>query len=157
MERGAVFSDTASSYYDHLGTLCRLIDRGDASIGLPPYNGGLFAPEAAPLLEEVPLPDAAVAPIVYDLSHAGTAGGRRFINYRDMSVQQLGSIYERLLEREPVRTDDGTIVVRPNSYARKDTGSFYTPQELVDLIVDRTLKPLAEERLARFQEEGRRS
>ena len=69
-----------------------------------------------------------------------------------MSVQQLGSIYERLLEREPVRNDDGSIEVRPNSYARKDSGSFFTPQELVDLIVDRTLKPLAEERLEAFRE-----
>ena len=135
-------------------TLCELIDRGDASIGLPPYNGGLFAPDAAPLLRDVRLPDAAVAPIVYDLSHAETAGGRRFINYRDMSVQQLGSIYERLLEREPVRDELGRIVVRPNSYARKDSGSFYTPQELVDLIVDRTLKPLAEERLAAFKKKA---
>ena len=53
MDAGAVFSNTASNYYDHLATLCGLIDRGDASIGLPPYNGGLFAPEAAPLLERV--------------------------------------------------------------------------------------------------------
>ena len=151
MDAGAVFSDNASSYYDHLMTLCELIDGGDASIGLPPYNGGLFAPDAAPLLRNVRLSDAAVAPIVYDLSHADTAGGRRFVNYRDMSVQQLGSIYERLLEREPVRDELGRIVVRPNSYARKDSGSFYTPQELVDLIVDRTLKPLAEERLAAFR------
>ena len=155
MDAGAVFSDTASSYYDHLMTLCELIDGGDASIGLPPYNGGLFAADAAPLLGKVRLSDAAVAPIVYDLSHAETAGGRRFVNYRDMSVQQLGSIYERLLEREPVRGDDGKIVVRPNSYARKDSGSFYTPQELVDLIVDRTLKPLAEERLAAFRRKAR--
>ena len=154
MERDAVFSNTASNYYDHLATLCGLIDTGDASIGLPPYNGGLFAPDAAPLLQDVRLPDSAVAPIVYDLSHAQTAGGRRFINYRDMSVQQLGSIYERLLEREPVRDEDGMIVVRPNSYARKDSGSFYTPQELVDLIVDRTLKPLAEERLTAFEEKA---
>ena len=154
MDAGAVFSDTASSYYDHLMTLCGLIDRGDASIGLPPYNGGLFSADAAPLLGKVRLSDASVAPIVYDLSHAETAGGRRFVNYRDMSVQQLGSIYERLLEREPVRDDDGKIVVRPNSYARKDSGSFYTPQELVDLIVDRTLKPLAEERLAAFEQKA---
>ena len=154
MDAGAVFSDTASSYYDRLMTLCELIDGGDASIGLPPYNGGLFAADAAPLLGKVRLSDAAVAPIVYDLSHAETAGGRRFVNYRDMSVQQLGSIYERLLEREPVRDDSGRIVVRPNSYARKDSGSFYTPQELVDLIVDRTLKPLAEERLAAFEDKA---
>ena len=155
MEQGDAFSGAASSYYDHLMTLCRLIDKGDASIGLPPYNGGLFAAEAAPLLEKVRLPDSAVAPIVYDLSHAGTGGARHFVNYRDMSVQQLGSIYERLLEREPARDGEGKIVVRPNSYARKDSGSFFTPQELVDLIVDRTLKPLAEERLRAFEDKSR--
>ena len=149
------FSTVAASYYDHLTTLCMIIDRGDVSIGLPPYNGGLFAVEAAPLLETVRLPDAAIAPIMYDLSHAEVKGQRRFVNYRDMSVQQLGSIYERLLEQEPVRDDDGKIAVRPNSYARKDSGSFFTPQELVDLIVDRTLKPLAEERLAAFEARSR--
>ena len=150
-----VFSSIATHYFDHLATLCRLIDRGDESIGLPPYNGGLFAEDAAPLLESVRLPDAAIAPIVHDLSHAETDEGRRFVNYRDMSVQQLGSIYEHLLEQEPVRDDDGRIAVRPNSYARKDSGSFFTPQELVDLIVDRTLKPLAEERLTAFEARSR--
>ena len=145
------FSAVVTHYYDHLTNLCRIIDRGDESIGLPPYNGGLFAEEAAPLLERVRLPDAVVAPIMYDLSHAELKGQRRFVNYRDMSVQQLGSIYEHLLEQEPVRDDDGKIAVRPNSYARKDSGSFFTPQELVDLIVDRTLKPLAEERLTAFE------
>ena len=146
-----VFSAVATIYYDRLMTLFKLIDRGDASIGLPPYNGGLFAEDAAPLLGNVRLSDADMAPLMYDLSHAESNGARRFVNYRDMSVQQLGSIYERLLEREPVRDDDGKIVVRPNSYARKDSGSFFTPQELVDLILDRTLKPLAEDRLAAFE------
>ena len=145
------FSAVVTHYYDHLTNLCRIIDGGDESIGLPPYNGGLFAEEAAPLLERVRLPDAVVAPIMYDLSHTELKGQRRFVNYRDMSVQQLGSIYERLLEQEPVRDDEGRIAVRPNSYARKDSGSFFTPQELVDLIVDRTLKPLAEERLTAFE------
>ena len=93
--------------------------------------------------------------IIYDLSHTETEGTRHFGNYRDMSVQQLGSIYERLLEREPVRDADGKIVVRPNPYARKDSGSFFTPQELVDLIVDRTLKPLAEERLKAFEDKSK--
>ena len=151
---GTLFSARATNYYDHLMTLGRLIDEGDATIGLPPYNGGLFNAAAAPLLAQVHLSDAVIAPIIHDLSHAETSEGRRFVNYRDMSVQQLGSIYERLLEREPVRDDAGNIIVRPNSYARKDSGSFFTPQELVDLIVDRTLKPLAEERLAAFEEKA---
>ena len=147
------FSAQATSYYDHLVTLFRLIDKGDPSIGLPPYNGGLFASETAPLLEEARLPDNAIAPIIYDLSHT-TSGEHRFVNYRDMSVQQLGSIYERLLEHEPVRDADGKIVIRPNPYARKDSGSFFTPQELVDLIVEQTLKPLTEERLKAFEDKA---
>ncbi len=146
------FSSIATNYYDRISNLFKLIDKGDPSIGLPPYNGGLFATEAAPLLETVRLTDVETAPVVYDLSHGRDSHGkRRFVNYRDMSVQQLGSIYERLLEREPARNEDGRVVIRPNPYARKDSGSFYTPQELVDLIVDRTLKPLVDERLRAFE------
>ena len=152
MDAGAVFSSVATKYYGDLMTLFALIDKGDLSIGLPPYNGGLFAEEAAPMLATLRLPDSTVAPLIYDLSHADGEGGRSFISYRDLSVQQLGSIYERLLEREPVRNADGVIEVRPNPYARKDSGSFYTPQALVDLIIDRTLKPLIEERLSSFEQ-----
>ena len=159
MKRDDVFSSTASNYYDHLTNLFGLIDRGDTSIGLPPYNGGLFSSEAAPLLGRVRLPDDIVAQVIYELSHTRTEEMgevvRRFVNYRDMSVQQLGSIYERLLERQPARNDLGGITIQPNPYARKDSGSFYTPQELVDLIVERTLKPLAEERLRAFEQKSK--
>ena len=159
MARGDTFSAAATNYYNHLTTLFRLIDQGDPSIGLPPYNGGLFAPAAAQVLESVRLPDTVVAKVIHDLSHTsknpGGGTARRFVNYRDMSVQQLGSIYERLLEREPVRNRDGTVTIRPNPYARKDTGSFYTPQELVDLIVEKTLGPLVDERLGAFEEKSK--
>ena len=155
MKEDDTFSGIATNYYDRLVNLFKIIDSGDPSIGLPAYNGGLFASEAAPMLDRVRLSDAEIAQIIYDLSHAkDPQNQRRFVNYRDMSVQQLGSIYERLLEREPVRDEAGKIIVRPNPYARKDSGSFYTPQELVDLIVDRTLKPLVEERLKAFEEKA---
>ena len=149
------FSETVSRYYDHIMALCRMVDKGEASIGMPPYNGGLFSSESAPLLEEVRLSDAAIAPIIHNLSHVKDDSGTLFVNYRDMSVQQLGSIYERLLEREPVRDSDGTITVKPNNFARKDTGSYFTPQELVDLIIDRTLSPLIAERSAVFETKGK--
>ena len=155
MESETPFSETASRYYDHVTALCRMVDKGEASIGMPPYNGGLFSSDSAPLLEKVRLNDAAIAPIIHNLSHVKDDSGTRFVNYRDMSVQQLGSIYERLLEREPVRDSDGTITVKPNSFARKDTGSYFTPQELVDLIVDRTLSPLIAERLSVFETKGK--
>ncbi len=155
MDDKDTFSTRAANYWNRLTDLFQIIDKGDPSIGLPPYNGGLFAVEAAPLLERARLSDATIAPMVYDLSHAeDSQGNRRLVNYRDMSVQQLGSIYERLLERNPVRAEEGEIVIRPNSYARKDSGSFFTPQELVDLIVDHTLKPLVEGRLKIFEDKA---
>ena len=163
MAAGDTFSAAASHYYHHLTELFRQLDQGDESIGLPPYNGGLFAPGAAPLLQRIRLPDRVVADLIYDLSHTAArpetsedaAEARRFVNYRDLSVQQLGSIYERLLEREPAAAADGGITVRLDSYARKDSGSFYTPQDLVDLLVDQTLKPLAEERTLAFAAQAR--
>ena len=154
MAAGRAFSERAANYHNHIAALCDLVDKGDASIGLPPYNGGLFAQQAAPMLEQARLPDAVLAPIIHNLSHTESDEGRRYVNYRDMTVQQLGSIYERLLEREPVRSAEGEIAVRPNSYARKDSGSFYTPQPLVDLIVERTLTPLLEERRAAFRDKA---
>ena len=146
------FSSNATKYYDNLATLFRMIDEGDDSIGLPPYNGGLFTDNAAPILGQVRLDDETIAPVIYALSHTKSDDGEpRFVNYRDMSVQQLGSIYERLLEHQPAQDANGEITIRPNPYARKDSGSFFTPQELVDLIVDQTLKPLVEERLEAFE------
>ena len=149
--RNDTFSDTAASYWNHLTELFRQIDQGDPKVGLPPYNGGLFAEDASELLGRVRVSDNVIADIIYDLSHTQTDGQPGYVNYRDMSVQQLGSIYERLLEQEPVRGPDGQVRIRPNPYARKDSGSFYTPQDLVDLIVDQTLKPLVDERLAAFE------
>ena len=75
------------------------------------------------------------------LSFEATDQGRRYINYRDLSVQQLGSIYERLLEYEVVR-NGSAITVRPNVFARKGSGSYYTPDDLVEVILKETVGPL---------------
>ena len=97
------------------------------------------------------IPDAAFAPLLDKLSR--TKDGK-FINYRDLSVQQLGSIYERLLEYEPVHGKDGKIEIRLNPFARKGSGSYYTPDELVGLIVDQTVGLLVRERREAFQKKA---
>ena len=92
-----------------------------------------------------------MADVIDALSFEKTAGERRYINYRDLGVQQLGSIYERLLEHEVAR-EEGAIVIRPNIFARKSSGSYYTPGELVSLIVGETLEPLVDARLDAFRD-----
>ena len=147
------FSTSASRYWAVLEDLCRSIDCGDASIGLPPYNGGLFAPTGAPLLADIKLADAIMAEVIDLLSFNLVDGERRYINYRDLSVQQLGSIYERLLEYEVVRDGD-VIRVRPNLFARKGSGSYYTPEDLVGLIIRETLDPLVDRAFDAFIEKA---
>ena len=153
-DAGDAFSTSAAQYWSILADLTRAIDRGDASIGLPPYNGGLFAEDAAPLLAQARIADATMADTIDALSFRTVAGERRYINYRDLGVRQLGSIYERLLEREPVRGADGAVMLRPNVFARKDSGSYYTPDDLVGLILAEAVGPLADARMEAFAREA---
>lgn len=148
-DEGDTFSATAARYWSVLDDLCRAIDSGDTDIGLPPYNGGLFNQDRTPLLTEIRLGDALVANVIDKLSFTTSDGGRRYINYRDLSVQQLGSIYERLLEHEVIRRDD-QVDIRPNIFARKASGSYYTPDDLVGLILDETIEPLVGRSLEPF-------
>ncbi|MCY4499003.1 MAG: restriction endonuclease, partial [Rhodospirillaceae bacterium] len=152
---GDVFSETAARYWSAVDDLCRAVDQGDASIGLPPYNGGLFDRNRTPLLDRIRLGDRVMADIIDALSFEQGEAGRRYINYRDLGVRQLGSIYERLLEHEVVQDGD-EVVVRPNIFARKGSGSYYTPDDLVGLIVEETIGPLVASRLENFVSEAGR-
>ncbi|MCY3654151.1 MAG: N-6 DNA methylase, partial [Cyanobacteria bacterium MAG IRC1_bin_28] len=140
-----VFSTKFCRYWCDLQGLCQAIDKGDPSIGLPPYNGGLFNAAQAPLLTQpaVRLNDQVMA----DLLAALSSKTGNYINYRDLSVEQLGSIYERLLDHELAHRD-GAVTVQPNLFARKKSGSYYTPDALVRLIIKETLTPLVENRSA---------
>ncbi|MDD2703716.1 MAG: Eco57I restriction-modification methylase domain-containing protein [Acidocella sp.] len=148
-DRNDTFSDTAARYWSVVEDLCRAIDVGDKSIGLPPYNGGLFDAKKTPLLAKIRLGDSVMAVVIDALSFEHTPEGRKYINYRDLSVQQLGSIYERLLEHEVTR-EGGNVIIRPNVFARKGSGSYYTPDDLVGLIIRETINPLVETRMAAF-------
>lgn len=150
-DKNDVFSETAARYWGAMADLFIAIDQGDASIGLPPYNGGLFDQERHAILTNIRISDAVMARVIDALSFEVTPEGRKYINYRNLSVQQLGSIYERLLEYEVTRDGDD-ITVQPNIFARKGSGSYYTPDDLVQLILAETLEPLIKERKRTFSD-----
>ena len=150
-DKNDVFSETAARYWGAIADLFIAIDEGDGPIGLPPYNGGLFDQERHAILTDIRISDAVMARVIDALSYENTPDGWKYINYRNLSVQQLGSIYERLLEYEVVR-DGEEITVQPNIFARKSSGSYYTPDGLVQLILDETIGPLVEKRKREFRE-----
>ena len=143
------YAENATSLWRAISILRDLVDDGSPELGVPAYDGGLFRRRGR-LVDQIELRDAVLAPIIKPLSHNPDSG--QYISYRTLSIQQLGSIYERLLERTPYRDPDtGAADVRISPYARKDSGSYYTPQELVDLIVEQTLQPLVDDQIEAFR------
>ena len=84
-DQGDVFSETAARYWSVVADLCRAIDQGDVAIGLPPYNGGLFDRERAPLLDRIRLGDRAMADVIDVLSFEQGPAGRRYINPKNIA------------------------------------------------------------------------
>jgi len=140
--------------WSRLSTIFTAIAEGNDALGIPPYNGGLFDRKAAPILTRVQLHDDVVARIIFGLSHepdAGDGRGPRYINYRDLSVQQLGAVYEGILEYGLRVSDGGKVEIDADDAARHTSGSYYTPDDLVSLIIERAVGPLVAEKLAAFR------
>lgn len=157
IEEGGSYPKGVASLWPRLATIFRAIAGGNDDLGIPPYNGGLFERSAAPILERASLEDADLAPIIFALSHEqeGEASHRpRYINYRDLSVQQLGSVYERLLEYKLI-ADGAEVRVVLSAFARKSSGSYYTPDELVQLIISRAVGPLVDEAEVAFNDRAK--
>ncbi|MBP9524016.1 MAG: Eco57I restriction-modification methylase domain-containing protein, partial [Ottowia sp.] len=163
VDSGATFSSTMPKIWLALQGVFQLIDKGDDDIGMPAYNGGLFHRSRSPLLERTHVPDKVMAPIIDALSRRTEEVTRGWINYRDLSVSHLGGIYERLLEyalvHEVQAKDDykdkpeiNRLVAQPASFARKVSGSYYTHDDLVRLVLRESVGLLAREKQAAFEQ-----
>src|SRR5208283_4419971 len=71
----------------------------------------------------------------------------RFVDYRNLGAEELGSIYESLLELFPdINLREGGFSLRAASgNERKSTGSYYTPTSLVTCLLDSALDPVLDE------------
>lgn len=147
--RGRSISSTAATWWPRLLRLFSAIAGGSDDMGLPPYNGGLFDSRRTLLLTRIALPDAAFARVLYRLSTIVKDGQPVWINYRDLSVQQLGAIYEGLLERG-VAVAEGVVIPVEDATLRHGSGAYYTPETLVRLVMRQAVAPLLAERRANF-------
>ena len=154
---GAAIPKSVVTYWPRLTTIFTAIANGDDDLGIPTYNGGLFDPAAAPILSRVQVPDAILARVIFGLSHEpedGSRRGPRYINYRDLSVQQLGAVYERILEYGLRANEHDMVEIDADDEARHKSGSYYTPEELVALIINRAVGPLVADKVSKFREKA---
>lgn len=122
---------------------------GEERLGLPAL-GGLFTPDVLPDLEQACLSNKALMEAIYRLAWLKEDARLVPINWRDMETEELGSVYESLLELTP-RLNGSTgwqftfaEGVEAKGNARKTTGSYYTPDSLVQTLLDSTLDPVLE-------------
>lgn len=129
---------------------------GADSLRVTAFNGRLFSPARAPLAERSVVDDDLVGRAIVALTTQPSRSGRVRIAFRDLGVEQLGAVYESVLDFEPVaapapRGDTGAVSHRAPQFTlegtgirRKASGTFYTPLAITDHLVRTTLGPLVE-------------
>ena len=122
-------------------------------LGVPPLGSFLFREEGLQALFQYQLDNRSLLQALNRLStfnHPDTQVRMR-VNYGALDVEEFGSVYESLLELRPRIIPDGDKLTF--SYAqlagneRKTTGSYYTPDSLVQCLLDSALNPVVDERL----------
>lgn len=149
----------ARNRFDDLWQSVRIVFRslaaGEPRLALPAL-GGLFAPDQCRALDASALINAHLLQAVWYLRWARLGGTLAPVDYRNMGPEELGSVYESLLELVPEidlpARQFGFIGLAEASTtagnARKLTGSYYTPDSLVQELIKSALEPVIEQRLA---------
>ena len=142
----------------------RALARGELALGLPAL-GGLFQVDQCLELDQAAITNERLLEAIRVLSFFQTGRGLTRVNYRDMDTEELGSVYESLLELQPVVEING----KPWNFGfigdgdgqktkgsqRKLTGSYYTPPALVGELIKSALEPVLDEAVADHPEDPR--
>lgn len=122
-------------------------DRGCPELALPALGSFLWARDALPHLAAAELANEALLDAVRAL--AFTEDGRllRPVDWRNLDSEELGSVYESLLELHPEVDARAARFVLDTAagHERKTTGSYYTPEALVQCLLDTALDPVLDE------------
>ncbi len=142
--------------YSDLWELQRLVFQqlsiGNSPLGLPGL-GGLFSLEQCTDLQAAELRNGPLLRAIKAIGWFDAGGSFTRVRYRDLNTEELGSVYEGLLELHPQLEQQGSQWQL--SYGggagsdRKTTGSYYTPDALVQELIKSALIPVIDDRLSK--------
>ena len=152
-----IANDKHSDLWQGMQVNFQSLAAGQEVLGLPAL-GGMFATDQCPDIDAVQLENRyllkAIRELAWFRNHKGLLTR---INYRDMDTEELGSVYESLLELIPVVRQgspwrfgflgDEEATSGSKGSARKLTGSYYTPDSLVQELIKSALLPVIDDRL----------
>ncbi len=143
--------DRHADLWQVLGITFKGLGRGQPALGLPAL-GGLFEATQCPDLDAALIENQALLSALFSLCFFRDGAALSRVNYRDMDSEELGSVYESLLELVPQVTltggarrfgfigDEEEGSTKGN--ARKLSGSYYTPDSLVQELIKSALVPV---------------
>ncbi len=147
--------DRHADLWQALTITFRALASGEPRLGLPAL-GGLFDTDQCPRLDTAQIENRHLLAAIFQLGWFRDNGALTRVNYRDNPPEQLGSVYESLLELEPEITglahpaqarlsfvgDDEAAATSAKGNTRKLTGSYYTPDSLVQELIQSALVPV---------------
>lgn len=127
-------------------------ETGCQELALPALNGFLFSSQRSlPDLIGCELENASLLAAVRALAFTEEKAIRRTVDYKNLGAEELGSVYESLLELHPQLDVESASfkLIEVSGNARKISGSYYTPTRLIDCLLDSALDPVLAEAIAR--------
>ena len=119
-------------------------DTGCPELALPALGSFLFSPTAMPDIEECDIANHDLLDAVRALAVTVADGALRSVDYKNLGAEELGSVYESLLELRPELNLDlpSFGLTTACGHERKTSGSYYTPTSLIDCLLDAALEPV---------------
>lgn len=146
-DRGAKWPSLATSYR-HIQSLFDLLSNGDSVIGIHGFGRAELVGDRADFFSKWEISDAFLNQVLVELAFASDGSKEQDllpVDYKRLSADHVGSIFEGLLEYKLGFVDgEQKPVLLNTSGERKSTGSFYTPDYVVDYVVKQALEPVVE-------------
>lgn len=141
--RRRVARDTHHDAWEAMKITLSSLEHGQELLGLPAL-GGLFAAGATPMMNGAKISNRRFLTALFHLGFITRGGATHRINWRDLKTEELGSVYEGLLEITPQlgANDAFNLDDSARGNARKTSGSYYTPDSLVETLLDSALDPV---------------
>ena len=116
------------------------------ALALPALGSFLWDPASTAALNDAELTNYDFLESLRRLAFVRQGWVLRPVDYRNLGAEELGGVYESLLGLTPQLGGDGARFTFAEfaGNARKTSGSYYTPDELVQCLLDTALDPVVE-------------
>ncbi|HOZ22790.1 MAG TPA: N-6 DNA methylase [bacterium] len=138
-----------SKHADLYQGLCVVLQKlgnegGCPELALPALGTFLFSGQAAPDLDAAQIANHDLLEAIRHLAVIIDGRSRRQVDYKNLGSEELGSVYESLLELHPrLELASGDFSLHTaGGHERKSTGSYYTPSSLIQELLDSALDPV---------------